>query len=234
MNNKKLLILLGVLVVALGVVIGVFLTQREKDPQEQAKKNDKAPATGVKLDVGKPKKYDAPVHEAKHPVAVITFTDGSVIRIELYPEIAPVTVSNFLKLCGQKFYDGLTIHRVSPGFVIQGGAPGSNPAAGASWTIKGEFASNGFENTLSHRRGTVSMARTSADKNSASSQFFIVLDDKAVKSLDGDYAAFGRVLDAESMAVVDAIAKLEITNPYAETLRVEPVFESIRIEPATE
>lgn len=224
MNNKKYAIILGVLVV-LVAILGVFYVNNMEKP----KKTQQMQA-GVKLHVGAPKPYDAPKRDEKNPIAVLTFTDGSVIRMELYPELAPITVNNFIKLCNLGFYDGLTIHRVSPGFVIQGGAPDSKPSGGANWTIEGEFASNGVDNPISHTRGTVSMARTSYDKNSASSQFFIVLNDQAASSLDGEYAAFGRVLDARSMAVVDAVAELEITNIHAETLREEPVFASIRIE----
>ncbi len=125
------------------------------------------------------------------------------IDIELYPEEAPLTVANFERLVREGFYDGLTIHRVVPGFVIQGGDPNGDGFGGSKDKIKGEFSSNGVENNLSHRRGVVSMARSN-DPDSASSQFFIVLDDSAAASLDGSYAAFGKVI--EGMDVVDEIA----------------------------
>ncbi len=123
-------------------------------------------------------------------VKIVTNKD-KVILIELYPDIAPITVANFQKLVSEKFYDGLTFHRVVENFMIQGGDPKGNGTGGSDETIKGEFKNNGFENTLSHQKGVVSMAR-SEDMNSASSQFFICVADDS--SLDGDYAAFGKVI----------------------------------------
>ena len=131
----------------------------------------------------------------------IVMEDGGSIKIQLYEDVAPVTVANFKKLVSEGFYDGLIFHRVISGFMIQGGDPTGTGSGGSSKNIKGEFLSNGFDNTLSHERGVVSMAR-SEDYNSASSQFFICHADSA--HLDGDYAAFGKVV--EGMEVVDAIA----------------------------
>jgi peptidyl-prolyl cis-trans isomerase B (cyclophilin B) len=134
-------------------------------------------------------------------VAITTDQDEEAIIIQLYPEKAPVTVANFQKLVGKGFYDGLTFHRVVDSYLIQGGDPSGNGSGGPGYTIKGEFTSNGVENDLRHVRGTVSMART--DKpDTAGSQFFIC--QKAIDSLDGDYAAFGKVI--EGMTVVDRIA----------------------------
>lgn len=128
---------------------------------------------------------------------------GSVV-IELYPDLAPLTVANFQSLVSSGYYNGQTFHRVAPGFVIQGGA--HTGSGDAPTTIKGEFASNGVSgNTLSHTRGTVSMARTSINMDSASSQFFIVLEDAT--GLDGGYAAFGRVI--LGMSAVDRVADTE-------------------------
>ena len=131
--------------------------------------------------------------------------DYGTIRMELYADIAPETVTNFVGLAESGFYDGLTIHRVYPGFVIQGGDPRGNGTGGSGKTITGEFLANGIPNSLSHTRGAVSMARLGTDYNSATSQFFIVHDDAAVDSLDGYYACFGYV--TEGMEVVDAICR---------------------------
>ncbi len=135
----------------------------------------------------------------------ITMENGGVIRLELYPDMAPETVKNFEKLVSEGFYDGLIFHRVIAGFMIQGGDPEGTGMGGSKDTIKGEFKSNGFaQNTLSHTRGVISMARTNRP-NSASSQFFIMHADGTY--LDGQYAAFGRVVDG--MDVVDAIAAVK-------------------------
>lgn len=131
----------------------------------------------------------------------IEMDNGGIIKLELYPEVAPITVENFVSLVKDGFYDGLTFHRIIKNFMIQGGDPTGTGMGGSDKTIKGEFSSNGVENTLSHTRGTISMAR-SQKKDSASSQFFICHADATY--LDGDYAAFGRVV--EGMDVVDEIA----------------------------
>lgn len=128
--------------------------------------------------------------------------NGKKIKLELYPEIAPITVENFEKLVRDGFYDGLIFHRVIPGFMIQGGCPEGTGMGGPGHSIKGEFASNGVKNDLKHTRGVISMAR-SMIKDSAGSQFFIMHQD--APHLDGDYAAFGRVV--EGMETVDEIAE---------------------------
>lgn len=135
----------------------------------------------------------------------IETTKNKVILIELYPDIAPITVENFQNLVKDKFYDGLIFHRVIYDFMIQTGDPSGTGIGGSEATIEGEFASNGIENKLSHTRGVVSMARTSNDFNSASSQFFIVQTDSTY--LDGDYAAFGKVI--AGMDTVDDIASVD-------------------------
>jgi len=127
---------------------------------------------------------------------------GAYIVVELYPDVAPITVANFKKLVSEKFYDGIIFHRVINGFMIQGGDPEGTGKGGSEETIKGEFSSNGFANTLSHTRGVLSMARLGNDMNSASSQFFIV--HKTSTYLDGDYAAFGKVW--RGIETVDQIA----------------------------
>ncbi len=134
--------------------------------------------------------------------AVIKLQDGGSIGLELYPDIAPISTENFLKLAREGFYNGVTFHRVVPGFVIQGGDPTGTGMGGPGYTIKGEFAANGVKNDLKHTRGVISMAR-SMDPNSAGSQFFIVVDD--APHLDGQYAAFGRV--TSGMECVDKIVE---------------------------
>ncbi len=139
-----------------------------------------------------------------NPIVKIEMENGGVITAELYPELAPNTVANFVNLVESGFYDGLIFHRVIPGFMIQGGDPQGTGMGGPGYSIRGEFARNGFrENTLRHKRGVLSMAR-SMMPNSAGSQFFIMHAD--APHLDGDYAAFGKVTDG--MDVVDRIASL--------------------------
>lgn len=131
---------------------------------------------------------------------VIEMENGDVMKGELYPEIAPETVANFEKLVNAGFYNGLTFHRVIPGFMIQGGCPLGNGTGGPGYGIKGEFAANGFENNLKHDRGVLSMARA-MDPDSAGSQFFIMVE--KAPHLDGSYAAFGRI--TEGMEAADTI-----------------------------
>ncbi len=133
----------------------------------------------------------------------IEMEDGGIIVLELDPKAAPLTVENFLKLTSSGFYDGLTIHRISSNFVIQGGDPKGN-GTGGSDPIKGEFAANGVDNPLPHKRGVISMARQSRDMDSGSCQFFICLNDRTAAQLDGNYASFGKVVSG--MDVVDRIA----------------------------
>ena len=128
----------------------------------------------------------------KNPVVSIEMENGDIIKVELYPEIAPNTVHNFIHLVQNGFYDGLIFHRVIPGFMIQGGDPNGNGMGGPGYIIKGEFTSNGFTNRLAHKRGVISMARTNMP-NSAGSQFFIMVQDSPF--LDGQYAAFGQVIE---------------------------------------
>lgn len=138
----------------------------------------------------------------KNPEITITMENGDVIRAELYPEIAPNTVKNFISLANKGFYDGLIFHRVIEGFMIQGGCPQGTGMGGPGYSIKGEFSQNGFQNDLKHTEGVLSMAR-SMMPNSAGSQFFIMHKD--APHLDGAYAAFGKV--TEGMDVVNKIAE---------------------------
>lgn len=140
----------------------------------------------------------------KTELILITMENGDEIKAELYPEAAPKTVENFLKLVDEKFYDGLIFHRVIKGFMIQGGDPTGTGMGGSKDTIVGEFRANGFQNDLAHTRGVLSMARTNMP-NSASSQFFIMHQD--APHLDGQYAAFGKVI--EGIEAVDKIASVK-------------------------
>ena len=147
----------------------------------------------------------------KNPVVTLEIKDLGIIKMELYPQIAPETVENFISLVNSGFYDGLIFHRVIPNFMIQGGDPDGNGTGGADYNIVGEFAANGVKNNLSHTRGIVSMAR-SQDPDSASSQFFIVTTDSTY--LDGNYAAFGKVL--EGMDVADKIVNVDVIRRAVE------------------
>lgn len=150
-------------------------------------------------------------------IATIEMQDGGIIKLELYEDIAPETVRNFVSLARSGFYDGLTFHRIIPGFMIQGGDPMDDGTGGPGYCIKGEFSENGFENTLKHTRGVISMARRSYPLDSAGSQFFIMHADASY--LDGSYAAFGKVI--EGMDVVDAIAAVNCDandHPYDDVI----------------
>ena len=161
-----------------------------------------------------------------NPVVTITMENGDVMKAELYPEIAPNTVNNFISLVKKGFYDGLIFHRVINGFMIQGGDPLGNGTGGADENIKGEFAQNGVENSISHVRGTISMAR-SQEYDSASSQFFIVQSDSTY--LDGQYAGFGTV--TEGMEIVDKICQDIPVQDNNGTVSPDdqPVIESITV-----
>lgn len=139
-----------------------------------------------------------------NPVVTIKIKDMGDIKAELYPEVAPITVENFVKLAGSGFYNGLTFHRIIPGFMIQGGDPEGTGMGGPGYSIKGEFAANGVPNSLIHTRGVLSMAR-SMMPDSAGSQFFIMHED--APHLDGQYAAFGKVI--EGIETVDKIASVK-------------------------
>lgn len=148
----------------------------------------------------------------KNPVVGIELANGKTIKVELYPDVAPISVENFLNLVKDGFYDGLIFHRVIPGFMIQGGCPSGTGTGGPGHTIKGEFAANGVENNLRHKRGVLSMAR-SASPDSAGSQFFIMVEN--APHLDGQYAAFGAV--TEGMEAADEIVNADrdyMDKPY--------------------
>ncbi|MGM9586783.1 MAG: peptidylprolyl isomerase [Candidatus Limivicinus sp.] len=158
-----------------------------------------------------------------NPIVTIEMENGDVIKAELYPEVAPNTVNNFISLINKGFYDGVIFHRVIPGFMIQGGDPQGTGTGGPGYSIRGEFSSNRFLNELKHTRGVLSMART-MDPNSAGSQFFIMHED--APHLDGQYAAFGKVI--EGMEAVDRIAATR-TN-YNDKPRINQTMKKVTVE----
>ncbi len=160
---------------------------------------------------------------AQNPIVTIKMADGGVITAELYPEIAPVSVNNFISLINKGFYNGLIFHRVINGFMIQGGCPDGTGMGGPGYSIKGEFTQNGFENNLKHTEGVLSMARA-MHPDSAGSQFFIM--HKTSPHLDGSYAAFGKVTDG--MDIVNAIA--ECDTDWNDRPLEDKVIESMSVD----
>lgn len=159
------------------------------------------------------------------PVVTIKMEDGSEMKAELYPDIAPTSVNNFISLVQDGYYDGLTFHRVIPGFMIQGGDPKGDGTGGPGYYIKGEFSSNGFENDLLHERGVLSMAR-SMHPDSAGSQFFIMVED--APHLDGEYASFGKVI--EGIETADEIVSVERDVANGDRPLENQVIEKVTVE----
>jgi len=160
---------------------------------------------------------------AQNPIVTITMKNKDVIKLELYPDVAPISVNNFISLVNKKFYDGLIFHRVIRGFMIQGGCPEGTGMGGPGYQIKGEFAQNGFKNDLKHTEGVLSMAR-SMFPDSAGSQFFIM--HKNSPHLDGGYAAFGKVI--EGMEVVNKIA--ETATDYSDRPLEPQIMETVVVD----
>ena len=160
---------------------------------------------------------------AQNPIVTFKMRNGGTFKAELYPEIAPNTVNNFISLVKKGFYDGVIFHRVIPGFMIQGGDPQGRGVGGPGYCIRGEFTANGFKNPLLHERGVLSMARTMAP-NSAGSQFFIMHEDSP--HLDGQYAAFGKLIEGED--VLDKIANTRVD--YNDKPRVPQVMKKVTVE----
>ncbi|MBR3397559.1 MAG: peptidylprolyl isomerase [Lachnospiraceae bacterium] len=160
-----------------------------------------------------------------NPVVTFTMENGDIIKAELYPDVAPNTVNNFISLVRKGFYDGLIFHRIIKGFMIQGGDPKGTGMGGPGYCIKGEFAENGFKNDLSHEPGVLSMARA-MDPDSAGSQFFIM--HKTANYLDGQYAAFGKVI--EGMDAVNAIA--ETATDYSDRPLSPQVMKTVTVDTA--
>ena len=207
------------------LVMGLSACGSSKSDTTSETKATKAPKATETAEATKEPESKTTDTKGKHH-AKIKVKDYGTIEVELDGDTAPITVANFIKLVNEKFYDGLTFHRIMSGFMIQGGDPLGNGTGGSDETIKGEFSSNGVENNISHKRGVISMARSS-DPDSASSQFFIVQSDSTY--LDGDYAAFGHV--TSGMDVVDQICKdVTPTDGNGSIAKdQQPVIESIRM-----
>jgi len=159
----------------------------------------------------------------KLPIVTFEFENGDIIKAELYPEIAPNTVNNFISLINKKFYDGIILHRVIKGFMLQGGCPNGNGMGGPGYSIKGEFSGNGFKNDLKHDEGVLSMAR-SGHPDSAGSQFFII--HKQSPHLDGQYAAFGKVI--EGLDIVNKIA--ETKTDHSDRPKEQVKFKKVTVD----
>ena len=163
-----------------------------------------------------------------NPIVTIKMENGKTMKAELYPEIAPNTVKNFISLIKKGFYDGVIFHRVIPGFMIQGGCPNGNGMGGPGYSIKGEFTLNGFKNDLKHTEGVLSMARTN-DPNSAGSQFFIMV--APAPHLDGNYAAFGKLIEGIDVAKEIVSAKRDFRDkPYEDQVMKEVTVETFGVE----
>lgn len=198
MEKKYIIILLIILIVI--VLIAVFLPSKQK-------KDIKEELLGIDYNIeGNETKLE---YDTENPVVAMYIEKYGSVVIELYPDVAPNTVNNFISLVKSGFYDNNSFHRLVEGFVLQGGDPDGNGTGGPGYTIKGEFTNNGFENDLKHEKGVVSMAR-SQDNDSAGSQFFICLG--TASNLDGDYAAFGKVIDG-----YDVISTIENNEVVADS-----------------
>lgn len=225
---KKSYIIIGIVVILMLAVAGIYArinkttvknentTNVENNVNSQNTENSEKNNESGENDM-----YKTGTHHAEMVVK-----DYGTVKMELYADIAPITVANFAKLVNEGFYNGLTFHRIMSGFMIQGGDPLGNGTGGSDEEIKGEFALNGVENSIPHTRGTISMARASA-YNSASSQFFIMHQDYT--GLDGAYAAFGKVTDG--MEVVDKICEnvIPVDNNGTVLKNEQPVIESIKM-----
>lgn len=207
------------------LVMGLSACGSSKSDTTSETKATKAPKATETAEVTKEPESKTTNTKEKHH-AKIKVKNYGTIEVELDGATAPITVANFIKLVNEKFYDGLTFHRIISGFMIQGGDPLGNGTGGSDETIKGEFSSNGVENNISHKRGVISMARSS-DPDSASSQFFIMHQDSTY--LDGEYAAFGKV--TKGMSVVDKICEDATPTDGNGTIEKadQPVIESIRM-----
>lgn len=207
------------------LVMGLSACGSSKSDTTSETKATKAPKATETAEATKKPESKTTDTKGKHH-AKIKVKDYGTIEVELDGDTAPITVANFIKLVNEKFYDGLTFHRIISGFMIQGGDPLGNGTGGSDETIKGEFSSNGVENNISHKRGVISMARSS-DPDSASSQFFIMHQDSTY--LDGEYAAFGKV--TKGMKVVDKICEDATPTDGNGTIEKadQPVIESIRM-----
>lgn len=220
--NKKIIVLLGIILFLALMLVGCTnlqvedekiegnLTETENTSKNEFTSNETGNNENNIVDENNNQNANVPLEngENKNPIATMIMENGNVVKMELYPEIAPETVRNFITLANSGFYNGLIFHRVIPTFMAQGGDPDGNGTGGPGYSIKGEFKLNGVENNLAHDIGVVSMARAQ-EYDSAGSQFFIVTDDEYSKeSLDGQYAGFGKVI--EGMEHVFTIVNSEV------------------------
>ena len=224
MNKKMLIIIAIVVVIILILVVGFFLTKGLANDTKMTSKNETNTAKKVTTTQKDNKEEEKGMYSTGKHHAKIEIKNYGTIELELDADIAPITVANFAKLVNEGFYNGLTFHRIMDGFMIQGGDPEGTGMGGSDENIKGEFSANGVKNTISHVRGTISMARSSA-YNSASSQFFIVHQDS--KFLDGQYAGFGKV--TSGIEIVDKIcADTQVEDDNGTVLKEnQPVIEKI-------
>lgn len=202
MKNKKIFIIIGIVLLILLFIIAMLMPEKTEE-------NRKEKLLGIDYNI-KGNETSLDKYNTKNPVVAMDIKNYGSIVIELYPDIAPNTVNNFISLVKSGFYDNNSFHRLVPDFVLQGGDPKGDGTGGPGYSIKGEFSNNGFKNNLKHEKGIISMARGN-DKDSAGSQFFIMLGTS--NYLDGDYAAFGKVIDG--MGIIDKIAKNEKVSDSA-------------------
>lgn len=226
MNKKILLVLLGaILVVAL---TGCKQTSVNDDIKSGDNNNIiNNVSSGEILNSGKSEQSGENLasgekEEIQNPIVTMEIENIGTVKMELYPNVAPITVNNFISLINEGFYNGLIFHRVIPGFMAQGGDPLGNGTGGPDYSIKGEFSTNGVTNNISHTRGVLSMAR-SQDNDSAGSQFFIVTTDSTY--LDGQYAAFGKVI--EGMEVIDSVVNSEVVRRSED---IDPLLQYADVE----
>lgn len=210
MNKNKLFMIIGIIILLVVIVIVAVMVPQKSE--EGKKKEEKLMNINYDIEGNETKLND---YDTVNPVVAMYIENYGSVVMELYPDVAPNTVNNFISLVKSGFYDNNTFHRLVPGFVLQGGDPDGTGTGGPGYSIKGEFTNNGFENNLKHTKGVISMARSN-DKDSAGSQFFIMLGTSTY--LDGDYAAFGKVI--AGMDNVERIEKEEsVSNEATGQLR---------------
>lgn len=217
MKNKKLLMIFPI------ILIMLIITGCKSENAQTTIKEDLL-NINYKEDTNE---LELPQYETQNPVVAMYIENYGSIVMELYPDIAPNTVANFISLVKKGFYDNNTFHRLVPGFVLQGGDPTGTGTGGPGYTIKGEFSANGYENNLKHEKGIVSMARTSASNDTAGSQFFIMLDKS--EYLDGHYAAFGKIIDGWSN-IEKIVASEKVANENTGQLQKKLVIKKSVID----
>lgn len=205
MNKNKLFMIIGIIILLVVIVIVAVMVPQKSE--EGKKKEEKLMNINYDIEGNETKLND---YDTGNPVVAMYIENYGSVVMELYPDVASNTVNNFISLVKSGFYDNNTFHRLVPGFVLQGGDPDGTGTGGPGYSIKGEFTNNGFENNLKHTKGVISMARSN-DKDSAGSQFFIMLGTSTY--LDGDYAAFGKVI--AGMDNVERIEKEEVVSNEA-------------------